>query len=262
MLPLSDLQRQLRNAVVAVDVAEADKLRPFLVGGHEPLGRLAIHRRHYETSLVAAIMDKFPAATWFTGGTFMSEAARDFVHRHPPRVPCIADYGADFPQFLGDRTGAARLPYLRAFAELEWCVGRSAIAVDEPPLGLSAFADHAATLVDVRLVLQPGVHHLTADWPIDDLMRLYLSDAAPDRYAFGPSPVHLEVRGARGEFQIARLDPACFQFRSALACSESIGTASEAALEKDPTFDPGQALANLVVSGLVTALARPHRGQR
>src|SRR5437764_325068 len=123
---------------------------------------LSIHRRHYEASLVTALMDKFPAVTWLAGAAFMEDAARAFVHRHPPRAPCIADYGADFPQFLRDEASAARLPYLASFAELEWCLGRSAIAVDEAPLALSAFADHAATTVDVRLVLQSGLHFVIA----------------------------------------------------------------------------------------------------
>src|SRR4051812_44951384 len=94
-----DLQRRMRNAIVAEHPA-TDEIAPFLVGARDPRARLAIHRRHYEASLVTALTDKFPAVTWLAGAAFMTEATRAFVHRHPPSMPCIAEYGADFPDFL------------------------------------------------------------------------------------------------------------------------------------------------------------------
>jgi hypothetical protein len=254
MPSLNDLQAHVRDAVVAGSADGAVDLAPLLTGGHDPLKRLTIHRRHYETSLVTALTEKFPAATWLVGAAFMTDAARAFVHRYPPHAPCIAEYGVDFPEFLGGDTGAKRLPYLRAFAELEWCLSRAAIAVSMPPLAISAFAEHAETLADLRLVLQTDLHYLAAAWPIDDLIRLYLDDTKPDRFVFEPLPVHLEIRGARGEFRIVRLDPADFCFRSSLAAEQTVGTASEAALEIDGAFDPGRALAELVADGLVCAI--------
>src|SRR4051812_32510694 len=100
MPSLSALQGRLRDAVVAETVDDVDgrDFARLLVGGRNPQARLAIHRRHYEASLVAAIMEKFPAAIWLTGAAFMTEAARVFVRRHPPRAPCIAQYGAAFPK--------------------------------------------------------------------------------------------------------------------------------------------------------------------
>jgi hypothetical protein len=36
----------------------------------------------------------------------------------------IAEYSADYPDFLANRAGAERLPYLRAFAEVSGMSGR------------------------------------------------------------------------------------------------------------------------------------------
>jgi hypothetical protein len=254
MPSLSDLQTRVRDAVVKLPANEAVDLAALLTGGRDPCKRLAIHRRQYEASLVMALMEKFPAVTWLVGTSFMTEAARAFVHRHPPRAPCIAEYGANFPKFLDVGMGAERLPYLRSFAELEWCLSRAAIAVKMPPLAISAFAEHAETLADLRLVLQPGLHYLAAAWPIDDLIRLYLDKTKPDRFVFEPLPVRLEIRGSRGEFQIVRLDAADFCIRSNLARGQPLGMASEAALEIDGAFDPGGALVALVVDRLVSAI--------
>src|SRR5439155_25085476 len=87
----------------------------------------------------------------------------------------------------------------------------------------------AGALPDVDLTLQPGLHYCAAEWPIYDLIKLYPHDAKPDHYAFEPTAVHLEIRGARGEFRIGRLDAATFAFRQALAQGRTIGVAAERA---------------------------------
>jgi hypothetical protein len=252
VLSLVDTQAHLRRAVVAGD---ATGVLPLLVGGRDPEKRLAIHRRHYETSLVTALLAKFPATVWLAGSPFVTEAARRFVHEHPPHAPCIAEYGAEFPDFLSTRPAADRVPYLLAFAELEWCLGQVAVAIDRPPVSIERLSQaDVNVLTDALCTLQPGLHYLHASWPVDDLMKLYLTDTAPDRFALEPADVWIEVRGARGEFRINRLDAGEFIFRSAVQDGRAIGDAAECALEASAGFDPGRALAALVGDGLVTAI--------
>jgi hypothetical protein len=107
--------------------------------------------------------------------------------------------------------------------------------------------------MDLTLALQPGLVHLHAPWPTDELMKLYLSDRAPESYVLEPGAIWLEVTGARGEFRIDRLERAEFAFRRALAARVSVGTAAELALDADPAFDPGRALTRLFAAGLVIA---------
>src|SRR5262249_39935167 len=135
---LLEIQRRMRDAVVGDDPAGA--LLPLLAGGRDPQARLAIHRHHYRTSLTHALLDKFPAGSWLAGERFAIAAARAFVHTHPPAAPCIAEYGGDYPAFLASRVGAERLPYLHAFAELEWHLGQVSIAVDRAPLTIESLA--------------------------------------------------------------------------------------------------------------------------
>jgi len=256
MPSLHEIQHAMRNALVADEAAGA--LLPLLAGGRDPQARLAIHRHHYEASLTRALLDKFPAVAWLTGERFAIAAAQAFTHQHPPAAPCIAEYGADYPEFLASRAGAEHLPYLRAFAELEWHIGKVSIAVDRPPLAIESLASiDASELPDHRLSLQGGLRYCTAAWPVDDLIKQYLSGAPPERYAFDAGEVHLQIRGARGEFNIDRLDAAEFLFRSAIAGGPTISAAAERALDTDATFDPGQALLRLVSAGLVVAIDKP-----
>jgi len=249
--PLAETQSQLRRAVVAGDAAA---IVPLLVGGRDPQKRLAIHQRNYETSLVKALLGKFPATHWLVGTPFLMESAREFIRVRPSCAPCIAEYGGDFPAFLAMRPFAVRVPYLRWFAELEWHLGHVSIAVDQPALSLGdASILDGASLADATLATQPGVRYLQAPWPIDELIQLYLTEQAPEHFQLAAADVRLEIRGARGAFRINRLDAAEFEFRVAIQGGRTIGTAAELALQADAGFDAGRCFARLLTDGLVTA---------
>src|SRR2546422_11534483 len=109
---LAEIQSYFRKAVVAGDTK---RVATMLTGGCHPEKRLTVHQRNYQTSLVDALMAKFPATGWLIGTPFLTEAAKHFVCEHPPLAPCITEYGAAFPAFLAQCPGAERLPYLREF---------------------------------------------------------------------------------------------------------------------------------------------------
>jgi hypothetical protein len=258
-LTLAELQTGLRHAVV---LGEDSTVLPWLVGGGAARRRLAIHHRHYEASLVTALLDRFPATVWLVGSAFVTEAARRFVRHQPPSRPCIAEYGEDFPVFLSAQRGATELPYLRQFAELEWHLGRLSLAVTLPALSQPDLAALAPpeTLMHVRLAMQPGVHYFRAGWDVDNLIRLYLTDRAPDRFSLRDGDAWVELRGARGDLHMHRLDPATFAFRAALSAGQLLGDAAVAAIDMGPAFDAGAALTTLITDGLVTAVEVHHPG--
>ena len=251
---LADVQAEIRQALV---VGTTGAL-PWLVGGHDPQKRLAIHRRQYATSLVTALLDRFPATVWLVGSGFVTEAAQQFVRQHPPARPCITEYGEDFPAFLERHPNATEIPYLREFAELEWHLSRLSLAVDVPslrPADMSAY--DAARLMEARLAFEPGIHYVHADWAIDELMSLYLADSAPARFVLQPGEIWLELRGVRGELRMTRLAHADFVFRAALATGDSLGDAAVSALDTDAAFDPGRALLTLLDEGVVATIDAP-----
>jgi len=256
MHKLGDIQSHFRNAVIQADSNVVISLAPLLAGGDEPEKRLTIHQRNYRQSLVEALLVKFPATGWLMGTSFMIAAAERFVREHPPAAPCIAEYGSDFPAFCSRCPGAERAAYLRDFAELEWRVGQVAIAVDRPALEAENFSGIDSDVIPTLfLALQPGLCFLQVRWPVHELMTLYLSDTAPDRLDLSPADVWIEIRGARGQFHMTPLGTAEFIFRKSIAEGRSIGDAAESALDFDADFDPGQALASLISSGLVAGVA-------
>jgi hypothetical protein len=257
---LAETQLRLRGAVVDGKIAA---IAPLLVGGRDAALRLAIHARHYRASLTAAIRTKFPATAWLIGTRVLDAAAQEFVWKHPPAGPCIAEYGEQFPVFLSRHVGAARVPYLHSFAELDWHLGQVAIAIEQPAAARDALATFDTdTLMDTSPALQGGLRYLHASWPVDKLMELYLTDTAPSEYRLAPEEVWLEVRGARGEFHFARLEAAEFVFHKAILQGHSIAAAAERALEVNVSFDVGRAFTTLFDSGYVTGMAPARRGGR
>lgn len=252
MPSLAERQAAVARAVIGGDVGP---MRHALRGGADPRKRLGVHVRHYEASLAEALLTKFPATRWLAGSQLVTEAARAYARAHPPTRPCIAEYGREFPSFVAGFGWARELAYLRAFAELEWAVAESSIAIDLPPL---AWTDVARVGVDELLSstlrLQPGLRYRRASWAVDELLTMYLRGAETERFVLPRADTCVEVRGARGEIRIARLDGASFAFRSALAAQRSIAEAAERALERDANFDAGAALRELVGAGLATRL--------
>ncbi len=217
MPPLADVQFAMRRAVVAGDEVAITSL---LAGGPKQTiaagRRLVVHHRHYETSLVNALLERFPATVWLAGSEFITQAARRYIRDHPPRKPCIAEYGEEFPRFLAACPGADQVPFLGEFGALEWDLGLVAIAVDQPALGAEDLSSiRADRLPDVILNLQTGLRYVQASWPVDELMELYLTETAPENLEFKPADICIEVRGARGEFHINRLTLGEFLFRKA-----------------------------------------------
>src|SRR5215813_9617458 len=257
MPTLAETQLRFRDAVVHGDVQHVSWLASLLVGGRSPEKRLVVHLRNYQQSLVDALLTKFPATGWLLGTQTLTEAATRFIREYPPQAPCIAEFGAGFPDFLSQSPAAVRAPYVREFAELEWYVGKAAIAVSGVPVTLQELSSiQAEVLPDTLFELQPGVHYLSMSWPVDELMELYFSETVPERFALSPAEVRLEVRGARGEFHFSRLDPAEAIFRQAISEGHYIGDAAESALEVNAGFDPGRGLVALVEAGLIQAIRK------
>ena len=189
MFTLADIQARIRDALVDGNSAS---VAPLLLGGSRPEQRLAIHQRHYVASLTRALVERFPATVWLVGSELVTHVATSFIREHPPSRPCVAEYGDGFPRYLGAHP-AGSLPYLAQFAELEWHLGRLALATEE----------------------SPNVQYVHLDWALDELIGVYLTDTAPEEYALRHEDVWLEIRGLRGELQMNRLSGKEFVRRAA-----------------------------------------------
>jgi len=259
MPQLAEIQDAIAGAMLGGRLADAPD---SLIGGSDPRSRLGIHLRHFDTSLVTALHDKYPATRWLLGKQPMLSATRQFVRKHPPCAPCIAEYGGNFPDFLGQSTASKQRPWLESFANLEWFLGKASISVSVAPAGWREIARIGADLLlDSRFTLQPGMFFLSAAYEIDLPMKSFLASNLPEELALPAKETTLQVKGTRGSFSFRRLEADVFAFRAALAEGRTVSEAAMRALELNAYFDAGEALRALIASNSVVSTQSPQNGK-
>jgi hypothetical protein len=248
---LLELQLQLCRAVLGGDAAA-------LVGvirddGLDPAARLRIYRSHAFATLGAVLTGAFPVVCRLVDKRFFAYAAHEYLRQYPPQSRCLAEYGAEFADFLAGFEPCKELPYLADVARFEWALNTAATVREAPPLKIEALAaipSEAAALL--RLTLQPSVSYFASEWPIDAIWLANQREEVPtvDLVSGGTT---VEIRRGDGGFSWQRLDPSTFAFRRALAEGFALGTAVAIAAA-DPAFDSAAALDRLFDERLVADL--------
>ena len=110
MLTVRGLQQGFRRALLDGD----DAAITSLIDGDsaQARGRIAIHRNNVLASLTRALADTFPVTCRLVDDRFFAYAADEFIRARPPTRACLADYGAEFPGFLGDFGACRTLAWL------------------------------------------------------------------------------------------------------------------------------------------------------
>ncbi len=248
MPSLSDTQGAFRDAVTG---GPRGGLLAMLRCPADAAARLDIYRRHHRESFRRHLRGRYPTLEWLLGTERLVALADETLRHAPPRAPSMAAYGQELVETVL-RAGAALPPYIADVARTDWALGCISVAVDHDVIGIEALAAvDAAALAEVTLSLQPGLAHVAAAWPVDELVQRRLAEAAPERIAFEAEQSWLELRGARGRFTLRRLAAGDFAFRARLAAGECLGDAAEAALGLEPSFDVAAALAAVFAEGLV-----------
>jgi len=122
--------------------------------------RLAVHRNNVLSSLIDALGDTFPVVQELVGEAFFRALCASFVRAKPPQTPVLAQYGAEFPDFVTGFPPAASVPYLADVARLEWMRVLAYHAADAAPVGpevLEGLFACDGALGDLRITLHPSV---------------------------------------------------------------------------------------------------------
>ena len=219
--------------------------------------QIAAYRNNVFASLTDVLRDAFPAICRLVDERFFAYAAHEFIRQHPPMRPCLADYGAQFSDFLAEFPPCRELSYLGDVARFEWLLSRAAHAENAVPIDPSALASLAPEDTP-RLVLQldPSLAYLASRWPIDRIWQANRRGADEGvAIDLGAGGVHVEI-GRRDSAVVYRtLDPATFAFRQALGEGARLDAATMLALELDEAFDIAAAFADLFRDGVVTSFA-------
>jgi hypothetical protein len=199
---LAALQARMARALLDGDGADLD-LAPGPITAAEALG---LHRNTALYGLVNALRLTYPTVDALVGEAFFDQAALAFVQQQPPRSPCLADYGAQFPAFTTGYAPAQGLPYLGDVARLDRAVAQVAG-------GLAGQDGIALDLGEAVLVLDASLTLLMLDHPADAIRdAVEAGDAALGALDVSPRPTALALwrRGAGAAVRALSPLPAAF----------------------------------------------------
>lgn len=251
-LALADLQAAFREVCLGRD-------RPALAAviDDERIAadaRLRIYRHHVFDSLSTALAATFSTVRALVGEGFFRAMAREYIAMTPPSGPVLAEYGADFADFIGGHERARDLIYLADSARLDWALTRAYASEGGATLDAAHLAAIAPeTLGDLRLRLREGVSLLRSAYPVDRIWTVSHGKQGGTVDLAGGG-VALIVFQRDDDAAFARLSPGEVALLEACDGTTSVGDALERAAAADSVFDFASALPRLL--GL-TVLAAP-----
>lgn len=245
---LPDLQAAFSAALTNPDAAVPEGV--IAPGGGCAEKRFAVYRNNVTVSLAGALRDTFPAIARLLGDEYFSALAREYIRAKRPSSPLLAEYGADFGDFLDAFPPLAGYPYLGDVARLEHAWLSAYHAADAAPLDPARLAAVPETdLGGVRFTLHPALRIVTSRWPI-----LKLFEA--NRSGTGEQPADLSSGGESVlvtrpvlDVTLSRLSPGAFDFLEALRGGDTLGGAAARAIEIAAEFDLGTILQTALAAG-------------
>lgn len=162
-------QHTLMQAIFNTDSAETSSLNI------DPRG-LKIYQRNLIANAVRALSITFPTVLTLVGDELFAHAVEQLIRQDPPQTGDWGQWGESFPRELKQLSALQAYPYVADVAELDFSLHQLGRAQDTycDLTSMSLLADCA--MDELRLVLNPTLHLLAAEYPIIDI---YQANHAP-----------------------------------------------------------------------------------
>ncbi len=229
--------------------------QPQLIAAIGDGRRLAIHRHHVARSLATALAATFPTVQALVGADFFRQIAQVFVVQSLPTQPVLAEYGADFPDFLAASEAGHGLAYLADVGRLDWALNTAFYSARGPRL---AAADLAAIppeqLASRGLTLAPGTALVRSGYPLDLIWAASQPGAPEDKVDIDRGPTRLLVLPRAQDAGFIVLGEGEAAFVAAVAAGQSLETAAGAGFAAQSSFELSPSFARLLGCEVFAAL--------
>jgi hypothetical protein len=221
--------------------------------------RFGVYRNNVTVALIDGLVDGFPVVRALVGEDFFHGMAREFVRRHPPHSPVMAEYGDAFPAFIEGFAPAQALPYLGDVARLEWQYVASFHAADAAPLAaerVASLVGDPARLAQSRWRMHPSLGLVASPHPVASIWQAHQADSKAEVEAalalidLLQAEMALVLRQGL-EVMVLGLTPAEAAFVRALHAGNELAVAVADAQQASEDFDLTLAFALLLRSGAV-----------
>ena len=250
MLPLAERQRDFAAALL-------DAARPMPQGLVDPNGepgpkRFAVYRNNVVVGLTETLKDAFPAVHRIVGPEFFQGMARAYVLIEPPRSPILLDYGAGFPDFIGEFEPAAGLPYLADVARIERAWAEAYHAPEASPIDPAVLATvPPERLPQIHLHLHPSIRLVWSQFPALTIWQMNVGDGVPAPVDLAAGAEDALVIRPQADVEVRLISRGSFNFIQALAGGASVLAATRVALAADCRFELTANLRDLIQVGAV-----------
>lgn len=223
-----------------------------------PAHALEIHRNNLRAAFRKTLALEFPVIERLGGPAFFDGLARAYQDQHPSVSGDLHRIGATFPAYLLQRLAGSSHAYFADVAAIEWCCVEAVASADSVRFDSSSLAALSADDVEnVKATLHPSVRITRTSSPALSIWRAHADSADPDL-----SNVDLTAGGAsvliwrsNTGLQLCELDRGDDVLLDTLRRGGTLGSAFEAAVSADPTFDLAASLQRWTGRDVIVALA-------
>ena len=214
--------------------------------------RFDVYRNNVVFSLLEAMRTAFPVIEKMLGQKFFHAVCSDFVRKHPPRLPILMFYGADFPEFLAAVEPLKEYPFLPDVARLELVRRFAYHAADADPIKPEVLGEiDPEQLMQARFQFAPALQILASDHSIIDLWDFNMIEGAP-KPAFDRQ-IALISRPAFDPV-MTRINPDVALFLNLLIDGKNLSSALDSTTDTHPEFDFSAALGIMLQTEIITKI--------
>lgn len=215
----------------------------------EAARRFDVYRNNVAVSLTEALAARFPVVGQLVGAAFFRAMARFYAEIDPPRTPVIAEWGAEFADFLAQFQPLAGYPYLPDVARIEYARGRAYHAGDALAINPAQIA--GADPDRLRLMLHPSVTVLHLSHPAVSIWAKHQPGGAQTPIPAG-AEIALILRVPSFQVPVTAIGPGDAALITALQSGATLTDAAVLAADADPHHAPQPILLHLMRVGAIT----------
>ncbi len=248
-MSLRDIQQQFIRGMYDSGVDATD----FVVSSDRQSAQagLAIYRGSVRGGLLQALADIFPVLKRLLGDEAFEGVGRRYIQAHPSRSSDLADYGADYPDFIEGFAPLSEFGYLPDVARLEWLWHRVFHEADDSGLDLNrlgALSPEAQSAVKFRMPCASRMLRSTCE--VDVIWQANQPGvAASESIKLVPGDYRFLIWRHGFDMRVDRLTEADWDFLHTLQSTKTFSEAIAQYLQRYPTADVGERFAHVVSCG-------------
>jgi len=211
---------------------------------------LAIHRNHYQATLLRTLESHYPMTLTLLGSPFFANLANDYIAHYPSLSPKLNDYGAYFFDFIATHPSILPIHYVADIAKLEWlCHALPRLDTTSPPdlslLDLTTLNDET-----LHVVCDTAVQLISSNYPLLEIID-YCQTPEEENLNLTEKPCYLLIIKTKNGCSFISLSKSEYWFMHALMHDIPLRMALNNTLKEDNTFQLEHTLLKLAALNVI-----------